>query len=1386
MMSRGIWWYMSARTRKSLVLFWAALFVFSIALQYANFVVAPAPALAVHEDGTFELDGNAVDEAGPGKEGEDWSDIFAGTSSADAALFVTDSVPERSFTGGGSKDHLDTDEWLHTLTNVPDKDDIQHAFAALYGDVIYFGADRFSNDGDAQVGFWFFKNGINVNANGTFTPVHTIGDLLVVSHFTNGGAVSTIELYEWVGSFGDTNDTLDLIATGQTCTGAPATDIACAVANAASIPSPWPYDAKQPDPDNQFAPNAFFEGGLDLSEVFDGQIPCFTGFLVETRSSQEVTAQLKDFATGAFDTCASITIVKDAVPNDAQDFAFTTTGTGLSNFSLDDDGDATLPNTKVFNGLNPGSYTVTETLGVPGWDLTNLVCNDSNGSTNLATGLATINLQANEDVTCTYTNTQRGTIIVEKQTSPGGVPDTFTFTGDVAGTIGDDGQLVVGNLIPGQYTSTENDPTPPFDLGSIVCDDLNSTGNVGTLTATFNLDPGETVTCVFTNVQRGTITIIKDAVPNGAQDFAYTTTGGGLSGFSLDDDADGTLSNTQTFPNVMPGAYSVTETALAGWDLTGLECNGTAGSTGTPAGATANINLTSGGSVTCTYTNTQRGHIIIDKVTNPAADPTSFSFDAGGGAYADFSLTDQAAPNDQELVPGTYSVAETVPAGWDLTSAVCSDGSPVNAISLQAGETITCTFTNVKRGAIIVDKVTVPAGDPQLFTFDSSWTADFQLADATAPHNSGGLVPGTYNVSETVPEGWDLTSALCSDGSLISSINLAAGETVTCTFTNTKRGHIIVDKVTVPAGDPQLFTFDPSWGADFQLADATAPNDSGAIVPGTYSVAETVPAGWDLTSATCSDGSAPASIDLAAGETVTCTFTNTKRGTIIVEKQTSPDGALGDFTFTGDAAGTISDGEQIVVNNLVPGQYTSTEGDPTPDFDLGAITCSDANSSGNVGTRTATFNLDPGETVTCVFTNVQRGTITIIKNAVPDDAQDFIFSATGTGLSAFSLDDDANATLSNTRTFSNVPEGSYSVTEAAVAGWDLTNLVCTPLGGSSATPSGATANITMVPGGSVTCTYTNSKPSIQVVKTAGTAADGAEFVTPPGNVTYTYVVTNSGPVALSDVQVRDDNGTPANTADDFDATCPKTTLAAGESMTCTATVAVAATANRTNIATATGTSAGDTNVSDTDNAVVRTPLLTITKAVSGNTGGSAPNGEPEAKIGDTLTYTLTYDLSFGPVTNGVITDTLPNGLTYVVGSATNNAEFTFDSYNATTRTLTWKAATVTADGSVTYKVTVNVGANELAQPLVNTATIDSDQTDRDDDTQNVFVETPPLAATATPVITLPPTDAFDDSSQQANPGYSLMLLLLALGGFVLAIGFITPVPERVRRRDRRG
>jgi hypothetical protein len=111
-------------------------------------------------------------------------------------------------------------------------------------------------------------------------------------------------------------------------------------------------------------------------------------------------------------------------------------------------------------------------------------------------------------------------------------------------------------------------------------------------------------------------------------------------------------------------------------------------------------------------------------------------------------------------------------------------------------------------------------------------------------------------------------------------------------------GKIIIDKVTDPSGDPQSFNFTLKRNnadviAPFSLTDASTPKDSGPILPsgGTpYVAAETVPAGWDLTSATCVDSvgpnSSPGAIDLSSGETVTCTFTNTKHTTDLSSEQT--------------------------------------------------------------------------------------------------------------------------------------------------------------------------------------------------------------------------------------------------------------------------------------------------------------------------------------------------------------------------------------------------------------------------------------------------------------------------------------------------------------------
>ena len=110
------------------------------------------------------------------------------------------------------------------------------------------------------------------------------------------------------------------------------------------------------------------------------------------------------------DPNGTIVIVKDAVPDDAQDFSFNLNNNGTinQNFTLDDDADVTLSSTRTFS-VPPGTWSAAELGPLPaGWSLANLVCVDptSNTTVNVATGVATINLASSETVTCTYTNTK--------------------------------------------------------------------------------------------------------------------------------------------------------------------------------------------------------------------------------------------------------------------------------------------------------------------------------------------------------------------------------------------------------------------------------------------------------------------------------------------------------------------------------------------------------------------------------------------------------------------------------------------------------------------------------------------------------------------------------------------------------------------------------------------------------------------------------------------------------------------------------------------------------------------------------------------------------------------------------------------------------------------
>lgn len=282
-------------------------------------LLVPLTVYSVVGNDIFQLDGDAITNGA----GDDWDQVANHTSDAAPGVFLQDTIPpasDRVFTGGGSKDVRDIsggNSWAHTNGTPPDKNDIEHAFAGAYHDngdlLIYFGADRFTNNGDSAVGFWFFQDNVSANPDGSFHGKHIVGDILVTSDFRNGGGVSVINVFKWVGGA----NPLQLLVSGTpalpgsntapSCLQQSGIDVACAIANRipTAVPAVWPggYTFKGGGNNGNFPLSTLFEGGINITRLLGTSSTCFSSFMAMTRTSASTTAQLKDFVVGSFPLC---------------------------------------------------------------------------------------------------------------------------------------------------------------------------------------------------------------------------------------------------------------------------------------------------------------------------------------------------------------------------------------------------------------------------------------------------------------------------------------------------------------------------------------------------------------------------------------------------------------------------------------------------------------------------------------------------------------------------------------------------------------------------------------------------------------------------------------------------------------------------------------------------------------------------------------------------------------------------------------------------------------------------------------------------------------------------------------------------------------------------
>jgi hypothetical protein len=639
---------------------------------------------------------------------------------------------------------------------------------------------------------------------------------------------------------------------------------------------------------------------------------------------------------------------------------------------------------------------------------------------------------------------------------------TLTLHRWLASNVWDAGTVLGSNVADGQVNSTPipnlfGTPTPlpnaqfgeaavDLNLAGIinpnVCENIASAFVKSRASNSFSAEIKDFIAPIATGINTCSTLIVKkvtDPSPDPTNTaFSFTSNAGSVQ--PIKDGQSYTISSS-----LNPGTYNIAENLPQGWTLTGHTCDN--------GDDPSSIHITGPKqTVTCTFTNTARGHIIIKKVTDPSGASQSFTFTPSYNGGATFNLTDGQSNDSGELVPGTYSVAETPVPGWNLTNASCSDGSPVNAISLQPGEIVTCTFSNRTRGHIIIVKHTDPAGSAKVFTFDPSYGPSFNLTDGQS-NDSGELVPGTYNVAEESagPE-WTPLGSSCDNGDAVTAIHLGPGQTITCTFTNQQLGHVIVKKVTDPIGSTQAFMFNSNYGPSFNLTDGQS-NDSGPLVTGIYSVSEVPQDGWTPIGATCDNGNPPSAVHVNPGQTVTCTFVNQQKSHIVVVKQTIPAGAQASFHFTDNygAPFDLSDGQSSDSGAIIPGTYNVAEDGQTGWENISA-TCDN-------GEAPSAIHLGPGQVVTCTFVNRQQGHIIVHKaiQGPADTTTQFGFS------SNYGADFSINSTQSNDSGL--LTTGTYNVSEHALAHWQLVSATCDD--------GDAPAAIHLAPGQTINCTFTN-------------------------------------------------------------------------------------------------------------------------------------------------------------------------------------------------------------------------------------------------------------------------------------------------------------------------
>ncbi|MBB1088523.1 DUF11 domain-containing protein [Lysobacter sp. SG-8] len=944
----------------------------------------------------------------------------------------------------------------------------------------------------------------------------------------------------------------------------------------------------------------------------------------------------------------------NALPGDTADLSTS----GFSNdVSFQSTADSTGNNVSIGTPVTVyagDSGTISEALSNPGNYNAELACS---GNTQPVGGNNTLTIDpADNAIECTWTNERKPVNLVIQKTwlnAAIGEAAQVTATGSsttpieldsVADTASETDnaqfQVYAGETIV--LAETFGTPANAANYDSV----LNCSGTSGLSGNTLTVDASDTdITCTFTNTRRSaTLQLAKAWGPGAATgDVAQIGATTGL--------VNNTSAFTATAPTGDNSGPAVTvfageqatlpEETMAGGPAVldtyqvALSCSGgsLSGSDGKSVNTLDIQASDEGASIVCTYTNTRipttltlqkvwlnaiagdSVEVVADRAAGGLNAATVLSTASGGATQTDTGATVDIYAGD--VIQMGESFTNGTSNNYDI-SIDCTNTSGFVLGSAGAGGTltvgpndgpITCTWTNDRKSAqLIVRKVwggpspgasvDIPASTG--FTNNTpAFSSDFPNTTTVGPVEVFVEEVGSLGgESFTVGDPGDFDTTVTCDGSDTDpsnglAINLGdVGNTVTCTYSNTfvQRHELTVDKssasTVTQAGDVVTYAITVTNTGNVPVNDVTVTDP----LPG-------------LTLGTCTPA-LPA--DLAVGASVTCSATYTVTQADIDRNGSSDGSDDGNISNTATASGTTDGGDPVNGDDnedvpLPPQQFTG-------DFAKSGALLPDADGNG-VGSV--------GDVIEYTFTVKNTGNSTITAVDISDPL-----------LPNLSCDASPPILPGQTVTFGTQPPAdvactgnTYTITQDDIdnqGGGDgdidnIAELVPTGPNGGTIPPIPATDQTPIDP----------PLPDIEIDKTANpTSVDSVGDV-----VTYTFEVTNTGNVTLSDVTITD-TMFGLSDLDCAPDTLP-TVLAPGQSVTCTATYTVTqadidAGGTIHNTATASGEHNG-TETDDSDPADVNVDPGPGRAELVKSGDLADTDGDGRADAGEVITYTFSVN-----------------------------------------------------------------------------------------------------------------------------------------------------------------